>query len=143
MCYILLAINQAREYPFILAANRDEFYQRESSQLAFWDDKPQIAGGRVDLAALLLEFGADVDEEKWGITCLHKAARQGHRDLATHLLAHGADVNAFGRSDFSDLFGTPLDWALSNGQQEVAGLLRDAGGRQGRDRALPGQTGRG
>ena len=46
MCYILLAINQSKEYPFILAANRDEFYQRESAQLAFWEDNPQIAGGR-------------------------------------------------------------------------------------------------
>ena len=46
MCYILLAINQSKNYPFILAANRDEFYQRESAQLAFWHDKPFIAGGR-------------------------------------------------------------------------------------------------
>ena len=46
MCYILLAINQSKEYPFILAANRDEFYQRASSQLAFWQDQPHIAGGR-------------------------------------------------------------------------------------------------
>ena len=46
MCYILLAISQSKKYPFILAANRDEFYQRASSQLAFWQDKPHVAGGR-------------------------------------------------------------------------------------------------
>ena len=46
MCYILLAVNQSKEYPFILAANRDEFYQRESTQLQFWADNPDIAGGR-------------------------------------------------------------------------------------------------
>ena len=27
-------------------SNRDEFYQRDSSQLAYWTDKPEIAGGR-------------------------------------------------------------------------------------------------
>ena len=46
MCYILLAVNQSKQYPFILAANRDEFYQRNSTQLAYWADMPEIAGGR-------------------------------------------------------------------------------------------------
>lgn len=46
MCYILLAVSQSKEYPFILAANRDEFYQRQTLPLCFWEDKPEIAGGR-------------------------------------------------------------------------------------------------
>lgn len=46
MCYILLSINHSTEYPFILAANRDEFYRRKSLQLSYWDQKPHIAGGR-------------------------------------------------------------------------------------------------
>ena len=46
MCYLLLAINQSSQFPFILAANRDEYYLRKSAQLHFWQDKPHIAGGR-------------------------------------------------------------------------------------------------
>lgn len=46
MCFLLLAINQSAQRPFILAANRDEFYQRNTSPLNFWEDKPHILGGR-------------------------------------------------------------------------------------------------
>ena len=46
MCFLLLALNQTGQYPFILAANRDEFYQRKTAQLHFWNDKPHILGGR-------------------------------------------------------------------------------------------------
>ena len=74
MCYILLAINQRKEYPFILAANRDEFYQRASSQLAFWEDKPHIAGGR-DLE----QGGTWMGVTKTG----HFAAITNYREAAT------------------------------------------------------------
>ncbi len=46
MCFLLLALNQTKEYPFILAANRDEFYRRKSAQVHYWEDKPHILGGR-------------------------------------------------------------------------------------------------
>ena len=46
MCFLLLAINKSSNYPIILAANRDEYYQRNTSTLKFWDDKPHILGGR-------------------------------------------------------------------------------------------------
>ena len=46
MCFLLLALNQTDQYPFVLAANRDEFYQRKTAQLHFWNDKPHILGGR-------------------------------------------------------------------------------------------------
>ena len=45
MCYILLAINQSKKYPFILAANRDEYYQRQTLPLGMWADNPDMAGG--------------------------------------------------------------------------------------------------
>ncbi len=46
MCVIYLAFGQHPEYPLILLANRDEFYDRPSQAAAFWDDLPQIYGGR-------------------------------------------------------------------------------------------------
>ncbi len=34
------------EYPLILAGNRDEFYQRPTLPLGFWEDDPNILAGR-------------------------------------------------------------------------------------------------
>lgn len=50
MCLILLAINHSPEAPLVLAANRDEFYNRPASSMDFWPEKPSILGGK-DLKA--------------------------------------------------------------------------------------------
>jgi uncharacterized protein with NRDE domain len=50
MCLIFLAINQHRNYPLVIAANRDEFYNRQTAPADFWNDHPTIVGGR-DLEA--------------------------------------------------------------------------------------------
>lgn len=91
---------------------------------------PGIGGASIEMAELLIEFGADVDEEKFGATALHHAARNGHVDLADFLIHHGADVNAVGRADFTDLVGTPMTWAESQGRSEVVSLLAARGGRR-------------
>jgi len=46
MCLILLAYRTHPRYPLILAANRDEFYQRPTVPAAFWETEPQILAGR-------------------------------------------------------------------------------------------------
>jgi uncharacterized protein with NRDE domain len=50
MCLIAIAVRASRPYPIVIAANRDEFYDRPTRQLHRWDDAPDIAGGR-DLRA--------------------------------------------------------------------------------------------
>lgn len=50
MCLIVLSLNEHPEYPLIVAANRDEFYDRKTAPAAFWEDHPEILGGR-DLVA--------------------------------------------------------------------------------------------
>lgn len=50
MCLVVLSIGQHPEYPFVLAANRDEFHARPSKKAHWWPDKPDILGGR-DLQA--------------------------------------------------------------------------------------------
>ncbi|MEA2039778.1 MAG: NRDE family protein [Thermodesulfobacteriota bacterium] len=50
MCLILLAIESHPVYKLIFAANRDEFYDRPTSQAAFWDESPGLLAGR-DLRA--------------------------------------------------------------------------------------------
>jgi uncharacterized protein with NRDE domain len=44
MCLILLAIAASQEYPLVIAANRDEFYVRETSPARFWPGTELLAG---------------------------------------------------------------------------------------------------
>lgn len=46
MCLILFAHRAHADYPLVIAANRDEYYQRPTAKAAFWQDHPQILAGR-------------------------------------------------------------------------------------------------
>lgn len=46
MCFALMALGQHVDYPFILAANRDEFYARPALALHEWDDAEGVLAGR-------------------------------------------------------------------------------------------------
>ena len=50
MCLITFAWNMHPKYKLILAANRDEFYNRPTAKAAFWENQPEILGGK-DLKA--------------------------------------------------------------------------------------------
>jgi uncharacterized protein with NRDE domain len=50
MCLIFVALKKHRDYKLIVAANRDEFYNRKTAPADHWSDHPQIIGGR-DLQA--------------------------------------------------------------------------------------------
>jgi uncharacterized protein with NRDE domain len=46
MCLILFAWRVHPQYRLVLAANRDEFHARTSAAAAFWEDRPELLGGR-------------------------------------------------------------------------------------------------
>lgn len=46
MCLIFIANQYHADYPLIIAANRDEFYDRPTAPVAFWDDFPHVLAGR-------------------------------------------------------------------------------------------------
>lgn len=53
MCLIALAIDQDRRYPLVIATNRDEYFHRPASRLAWWTPESggsAILGGRDMLA---------------------------------------------------------------------------------------------
>ena len=50
MCLVFIALNNHPQYKVIVAANRDEFYERKTAPASFWKDQPGIVGGR-DLEA--------------------------------------------------------------------------------------------
>jgi uncharacterized protein with NRDE domain len=46
MCLILLFFDPHADDPLIVAANRDEYYDRPTSPLAFWREAPHVLAGR-------------------------------------------------------------------------------------------------
>jgi uncharacterized protein with NRDE domain len=46
MCLILFAYKVHPKYKLMVAANRDEFYQRPTAPAHFWKDAPDILAGR-------------------------------------------------------------------------------------------------
>jgi uncharacterized protein with NRDE domain len=46
MCLILIAHGAHPEFPLVIAANRDEYYERPTAGAAFWQDHPHILAGR-------------------------------------------------------------------------------------------------
>jgi uncharacterized protein with NRDE domain len=50
MCLIFLSVNNHPDFKLIVAANRDEFYNRKTAPAEFWSDHPEVLGGR-DLEA--------------------------------------------------------------------------------------------
>ena len=56
MCLILFGYKMSKKYPFIFAANRDEFYQRPTAPMDFWKS-PHILAGK-DLEQGGTWFGA-------------------------------------------------------------------------------------
>ncbi|MHB8578707.1 MAG: NRDE family protein [Ignavibacteriaceae bacterium] len=45
MCLLLISYKNHPRYKLIVAANRDEFYNRPASPAHFWEDKPELLAG--------------------------------------------------------------------------------------------------
>jgi uncharacterized protein with NRDE domain len=50
MCLILVAWQTHRDFPIVIAANRDEFHRRATAPAHWWSDQPELLAGR-DLEA--------------------------------------------------------------------------------------------
>ncbi len=50
MCLIVFSYDQHPKYKLILAANRDEFYERPTTAMHYWDEHPDLLAGK-DLKA--------------------------------------------------------------------------------------------
>jgi len=82
------------------------------------------AARQVVIARLLIAHGADVNagQAESGFTPLHEAAANGDIEFATLLLEHGAKINAKMKDG-----KTPLAFAVSRNQAEMAAFLRGRG----------------
>jgi ankyrin repeat protein len=79
-----------------------------------------------DMAVLLIESGAKLQEFSYGNTELHLVAINGRTDLVPVLVKYGADVNAI-----NDYKHTALYYATTLGHQKVADELIAAGANKG------------
>jgi ankyrin repeat protein len=87
-----------------------------------------IGRGGVEIAALLRERGAAIDQESVGLTTLHWSVRRDLPELTKWLIEQGADVAAVAYK-WDRRGQTPLQVALEEGFERQVGLLRDAGAR--------------
>jgi RNA polymerase sigma factor (sigma-70 family) len=93
------------------------------------------AHDRLEIAALLLDYGANINARTpGGLTPLHEAVFSNHRDMARFLLAHGACVNSAPAGETTLLHG-----AVMKGYQESARLLLEHGA-DANTRARSGRT---
>jgi len=75
MCLLLAAFHAHPVYKLVIAANRDEFYDRPTAAAGFWDEMPDILGGK-DLRAGGTWFGITRKGRVAAIT--------NYRDPTTH-----------------------------------------------------------
>jgi uncharacterized protein with NRDE domain len=142
MCLVLIALESHPEYSLILAANRDEFYERPTTPAGFWADHPSVLAGR-DLKAGGTWLGID----KRGRLAAVTNYRQGERETpAPRSRGHLVSDFLTGDTEAAEYFErVQRDADLYNGFNLIAG---DAGGffyfsnREGRLRSLsPGVYG--
>ena len=46
MCMIILSYKVHDRYPLVVAANRDEFYERPSAPVSLWEDAVGVIAGK-------------------------------------------------------------------------------------------------
>lgn len=76
MCLILFSWQKDQTYPLVVAANRDEFYQRPTSPLSVWDNSPVIAGQ--DLSAGGTWMGITESGRFAAVTNYRQASEMNH-----------------------------------------------------------------
>jgi uncharacterized protein with NRDE domain len=102
MCLILFAHRVHPRFPLVLAANRDEAYARPAARPAFWEDRPEIYGGR-DLDRGGSWLGMTRSGKIAAVTNYRNAhaprdAPRSRGELVTEYLAGNVDVETYLRT---------------------------------------------
>ena len=98
MCVIFLSYRQRDDFPLVIAANRDEFYERPTARAMRWSDFPFITAGR-DLVANGTWLGV-TDRGRFAAVTNYRDPGQpkGSRsrgDLVADFLRSDADAEVF------------------------------------------------
>lgn len=106
MCLITFAYHVHPKYKFILAANRDEFYERPTLPANWWEDHPKILGGR-DLEANGTWMGIQKNGRFAAVTNYRDLSRirtdaKTRGELPTNFLAGRAAPHEYAHQVFED-----------------------------------------
>ncbi len=99
-----------------------------------WSDHGETAlmyaaeNGHMELAEMLIEYGADVNINTFR-SALAWAARQGHKDVVELLIANGADVNAKARDKQTVLTEAWNARGPEKTLREIVRILEDHGAK--------------
>lgn len=110
MCILLLAHRPRPDLALVLAANRDEFYDRPSAPSAWWEESPPILAGK-DLRQGGTWLGVT---RRWRLAALTNVREPSHHDPAAP--SRGRLVKAFLESGLgAETFLETLDGNPYNG----------------------------
>lgn len=136
MCILFVAWRQSRDYPLVVAANRDEFHHRAAAPLQWWEEAPHMAAGR-DLEAGGTWLGVTRDGRFAALTNVRHPAAGGAprsrgqlvRDILLDpagvphaLVAAARDRHAYGPFNLLALDGAGL-YYLNNIDTEASQML--------------------
>ncbi len=111
MCLLIVAHRVHPEYPLIVAGNRDEFYARPTLDAHWWEDRPDVLGGR-DLEA----GGSWLAVSRQGRFAAVTNYRDGSRGPASNT-SRGELINDFLGSDLQ-----PAEWLESVDGDDYSGF---------------------
>lgn len=132
MCLLLLSFKHLPEYPFIIAANRDEYHARPASVAHFWDDKPDILAGK-DLQAGGTWLGITKRGRFAAVTNYHEQIPEPvppksrgalvidflESDSSSYEYAHQALKNGNDYQGFTLVYGTVEDMYFCSNRSEI------------------------
>ncbi|MGH7580669.1 MAG: NRDE family protein [Gemmatimonadales bacterium] len=142
MCLVLIALDSHPDYSLIVAANRDEFYDRPTAPAGFWDDAPAVLAGR-DLKAGGTWLGIDRRGRFAAVTNYRQGRREASAERSRGHLVRDFLTTAIGAAETIER--ARADAALYNGFNLIVGDARELlyfSNREGRARTLePGVYG--
>lgn len=98
MCLIAIAHRVSPQFPLVIAANRDEDYDRATHDAHFWSDAPEVLGGR-DAVAGGSWLGITRDARFAAVTNLSGAERKtrSRGALVRDFLVHDVEPHAYAK----------------------------------------------
>jgi uncharacterized protein with NRDE domain len=107
MCLIVLAWKAHPRYSLVLATNRDEFFDRPSSPLDYWDDRPDVLGGR-DIEKGGSWFATNVDGRWAAVTNFRDGGTAPPSSLSRGHLVAGYVTSPASASTYAAEISQPL-----------------------------------
>lgn len=114
MCTIFIAIQESEELPFVLCANRDEFFERETEPMHWWEGEEMLAGRDIKAGGTwlaldqALNFALVTNYREPGF---HEAKRRSRGELPLRALKMKAKIPV-------DVIGEAEEW---NGFNLISG----------------------